>query len=54
VLKREVLESEAGIDAEKQIIKFYKKQEREKSKALAKKQNAETDVINEHSSHKEI
>lgn len=44
----------AGIDAEKQIIKLYKKQEREKSKALAKKHNAETDVINEHSSHKEI
>ena len=33
VIKRETLESEAGIEANKQVIKFLKKQEREKAKA---------------------
>lgn len=32
VLKRDILESEAGIEAKKQVCKFIKKQEREKSK----------------------
>lgn len=33
VIKRETLESEAGIEAGKQVIKFIKKQEREKAKS---------------------
>ena len=33
VIKREILESEAGVDANKQVTKFAKKQEREKTKS---------------------
>ena len=33
IIKREILESEAGIEANKQVSKFIKKQEREKNKA---------------------
>jgi len=33
IIKREILESEAGIEANKQVAKFIKKQEREKNKA---------------------
>jgi len=32
ILKRDILESEAGVEANKQVCKFIKKQEREKSK----------------------
>lgn len=35
VLKREILESEAGLEANKQVTKFLKKQEREKVKSKA-------------------
>ena len=33
VIKREILESEAGVEANKQVTKFIKKQEREKTKS---------------------
>lgn len=35
VIKRELLESEAGVEANKQVLKFVKKQEREKAKNKA-------------------
>ncbi len=33
VIKREILESEAGAEANKQVKKFIKKQQREKTKS---------------------
>jgi predicted type IV restriction endonuclease len=45
VIKREILESEAGLEANKQVTKFMKKQEREKSKS--KKTTISTGAIQE-------
>jgi predicted type IV restriction endonuclease len=42
IIKREILESEAGIEANKQVAKFLKKQEREKNKTKKVRQSIET------------
>ncbi len=41
VLKREVIDSEAGIEANKQVVRFCKKKEREKAKAQANTRDSE-------------
>ena len=42
VIKREVLQSDAGIEAQKQVTRFLKKQQRENAKTKAKKTAVET------------
>jgi len=48
VIKREILESEAGVEANKQVIKFLKKQERIKEKTKGASQKVESASENEH------
>lgn len=44
VLKREVIDSEAGIEANKQVARFCKKQEKEKAKAKTKTVDKESTI----------
>ena len=46
VIKRDLLESEAGVEANKQVLKFIKKQERAKAKSKAKALSTECEPVN--------
>jgi len=45
VIKRETLESDAGIEANKQVTKFIKKQARAKTKAKTKEVSPQTEDV---------